>query len=96
MKKRYQVTLTEETVVRFQSIIEKMKMPKGVMSTVLDESLLSVTESMEKFVSKSGKLTIGDLFTAIGEQLDKITEEGHAKDGGQEKPAKKRQEKKTA
>lgn len=91
MKKRYQVTLTEETVLRFQSLIAKLKMPKGIMSTVLDESLSTVTESMEKFAAKGGKLTIGDLFTAVGEQIDKITEEQNAKDGGQALPAEKRQ-----
>lgn len=96
MKKRFQVTLTAENVSRFQALAEKMKMPKGIMSTVLDESLLTVTESMEKFASKGGKLTIADLFTAIGEQLDKITEEEHAEDGGQKAPPEKRQKKKAA
>lgn len=96
MKKRFQVTLTAENVNRFQALAEKMRMPKGIMSTVLDESLLNVTESMEKFAAKGGKLTIADLFTVIGEQLEKITEEEDAKDGRQETPSEKRQKKKTA
>lgn len=96
MKKRYQVTLTEETVTRFQALAERMKMPRGIMSTVLDDSLQAVTESMEKFAAKGGKLTVADLFTAIGEQIDKqMEEEERATDGGKTPPAKKRTAKKT-
>lgn len=97
MKKRYQVTLTEETVKRFQALAERLKMPKGIMSTVLDDSLLAVTDSMEKFAAKGGKLTIADLFTAIGEQVDRIAEEEKldADDRGEKTTAKKRQAKKT-
>lgn len=95
MKKRYQVTLTEETVKRFQALAEKLKMPKGIMSTVLDDALESVLDSMERFAAKGGKLTMADLFTAIGEQIDSLTEEvkQNAANAEQKAPAKKRSQK---
>lgn len=92
MKKRYQVTLTEETVNRFQALAGRLKMPKGIMSTVLDDALVNILESMEKFETAAkgkGQVTIGDLFKVIGEQMDKITEEKHEEEQPKKKKARK-------
>lgn len=94
-KKRYQITLTEDSVKRFQALAARIGMPKSMMSSALDDALRTLVESMEKF-EKKGKVTITDLFTAIGEHLDQINEEvkQDAADGGQEAPAEKRPAKK--
>lgn len=78
MKKRYQVALTVDHVTRFQQLSLKLGMPKSVMSTVLDDSLKTVTESMEKMMEfhSSGKtLTLGAVFTELGRQMDKMESE---------------------
>lgn len=91
MKKRYQLTLTEENVNRFQAIAEKLKMPKSTMSAMLDESLASLVKNMEKWVSQ-GKVSMVDLFAMIGEQLDELSKEEKqdAADERQATTAKKR------
>ena len=71
MKKRYQVTLTEDTVNRFQGLREKLNLPSSAMSAMLDDSLKSCVDNMEKWV-KQGKVSMVDLFAAIGESLDQM------------------------
>ena len=71
MKKRYQVSLTEDTVNRFQKIREKLNLPSSAMSAMLDDSLKSCVDNMEKWV-KQGKVSMVDLFAAIGESIDQI------------------------
>lgn len=90
MKKRYQLTLTEENVNRFQAIAEQLKMPKSTMSSMLDESLAALVKNMEKWMAQ-GKVTMVDLFTTIGEQLDELSQEGKQDD--QKQPEKKKSRK---
>lgn len=73
-KKRYQVTLTQATVEKFQKLEKEMGMPMGTMSSVLDESLSKVVSSIEKFRAR-GRVTFADLFHVIGEEMDKIQDE---------------------
>ena len=72
-KKRYAITLTVEHVDRFRKISEHLGMPRSAMSKALDESLLGLVASMEEFKARhaaSGKLTLGDLFEVVGQQLN--------------------------
>lgn len=68
-KKRYQVTLTEENVLRFHSLALQLNMPKSSMGLMLDDMLCNVVGSMEKLIKK-GNVSLADLFKVIGEQLD--------------------------
>lgn len=90
-KKRYQLTLTTSTVDRFQKIAEELKMPQGIMSLIVDQSLEQVTATMEK-LQKKGTATFADLFQLIGESLDEMQKEvvqddAKAVEGGKEKKA---------
>lgn len=67
-KKRYQVTLTEETVKEFLQLAEELRMPQGTMSSILDDALLNVTQTIQKLKGK-GRVTFGDLFSIVGEQM---------------------------
>jgi hypothetical protein len=80
MKKRYQVTLTEDTVTRFQMLREKLNLPSSAMSAMLDDSLKSCVDNMEKWV-KNGKVSMVDLFAAIGESLDQLADDKSNKKG---------------
>lgn len=76
-KKRYAITLTVEHVDRFRKISEHLGMPRSAMSKALDESLLGLVSSMEEFKARhaaSGKLTLGDLFEVVGQQLNEKEE----------------------
>lgn len=72
-KKRYQLTLTQSTVERFQNLERDMNMPQGSMSSVLDDALLKIVITMEKFKAR-GRAGFADLFYIIGEELDEIQE----------------------
>lgn len=73
-KKRYQVTLTEDSVTRLHGVLARLNLPKSTMSTMLDEALTGMVGNMEKWLDK-GNVTITDLFLAIGEQVEKLNEE---------------------
>ena len=68
-KKRYQVTLTEENVVRFQNLSITLNLPVSSMSLMLDDMLRNVVGSMEK-LTKKGNVSLADMFKVIGEQLE--------------------------
>lgn len=79
-KKRYQISLTQETVERFQSLVKQSKLPPGTMSSVLDDSLWKVTETFEKLIARKeqGKTTgLAALFEIIGQQLEDSIDEVH-------------------
>ena len=72
-KKRYPLTLTIANVDRFRALSKTLGMPPSVMSQALDDALGNITASMEQFRDRhaaSGKLTIGDLFEVVGQQLN--------------------------
>lgn len=73
-KKRYQITLTQATVEKFQKLAEEMNMPQGTMSIILDEALEKVTDTIAKLKAK-GTCTFGDLFQLIGESIDDLQKE---------------------
>lgn len=74
-KKRYQLTLTQSTVERFQDLEREMNMPQGSMSAVMDDSLLQIVKTIEKLKSRGRGANLADLFHIIGEQLDEIQED---------------------
>lgn len=83
-KKRYQVTLTEENVLRFQKLAGTMNLPVSSMSLMLDDMLANVVGSMEKFMKK-GNVTFADLFKVIGEQLEEGEKHDEEKVDGKKK-----------
>jgi len=83
MKKRYQLSLTQENVERFKICAKQLNLPYSAMSSMVDDLLGNTVASMEKFMKK-GKPTLADLFTVIGEQLEELEE-----DKAHEKPSQK-------
>lgn len=69
-KKRYTVTLTEETMVRMKAYIRKNNAPPSLISTMIDELLLDVLKTFDELEAaqqrQGGKLGIADLFSTIG------------------------------
>lgn len=100
MKKRYAIELTVENYERFLAVATKIGMPRKAIHSIIDESFAAVITSMEKFANK-GKVTMADLFTMIGEQLDEIQTEEVKRNEANSIPArsariiKKRKEKKS-
>jgi len=79
-KRRYAITLTVEHVNRFRKLSEHLGMPPSTLSRALDEFLDGLTKSMEEFRERhasSGKLTLGDLFEVVGQQLNEKEETTH-------------------
>ena len=78
-KKRYAITLTVEHVNRFRKL-GTSRMPPSTLSRALDGFLDDLTKSMEEFRERhasSGKLTLGDLFEVVGQQLNEKEEPTH-------------------
>lgn len=72
-KKRYALTLTVANVDRFRKLLNEMSLPASVMSSALDDALVSLTDTMERLRAcheDTGRITMGDMFRAIGEQLN--------------------------
>lgn len=65
-KKRYNLTLTQETVEEFQELAKSLKMAPSAMSAVCDEAIAGVMKVVKQAKS-TGKFTITDLFTMMGE-----------------------------
>lgn len=82
-KKRYAITLTMEHVNRFRKLSADLGLSPSMMSRALDEALESITGSMEQFKARhaaSGKLTLGDLFEVVGQQLNEKEEESEERE----------------
>jgi len=71
-KKRYCFTLTETTVQRLKTFVEKSQAPPSFVSSMIDELLLDVVntfDELETALQRKGEkeqMSIGDLFTTIG------------------------------
>lgn len=89
-KKRYQVTLTQSTVDRFLKVAEGLKLPKGIMSLIVDESLEKTTGLMEKLHEK-GTSTFADLFQLIGQSMDEMQKEVGQDDKKADEAGKKKE-----
>lgn len=74
MKKRYQLTLTAETVEEFQATAKEMGLPSSFMSQVCDETIDSMLKMLKR-VQAQGKFSITDLFTMLGEHIQEATDE---------------------
>lgn len=70
MKKRYSLSLTQETVEELQKISKELKMPSSYLSLVCDEAILGQLKICKQ-VQASGKFTITDLLShAFQEFID--------------------------
>lgn len=74
MLRRYNVTLTKETVDEFQALTKVMKFPQNIMSQICDEAISKTLQTFKHFREK-GNLTLTDLFTMIGEETQKMMDE---------------------
>lgn len=69
-KKRYTLTLTENTMQRMQAYMKKNHAPLNMISTMVDELILDVLKTFDELEAaqqrKGGTVGMGDLFTTIG------------------------------
>jgi phosphoribosylformylglycinamidine (FGAM) synthase-like enzyme len=73
-KRRYSMALNVTTVDRFHAICEKLKLPPSTMSQATDDLLRDLAGVLEKAHAK-GNLTITDLFTEMGRQMELLQDE---------------------
>jgi len=76
MKKRYMLTLTQETVEKIQSDLKAIGLPKPAMSALVDDWLLAFSPTLSKMADRKRRgeqLTfeevLGDLFNQIGSAM---------------------------
>lgn len=78
-KKRLSITLNTTTINRMHAYLGKIHQPKALMSHIIDEQLTALLDSLESFermqAQKGSQLGMGDFFSVIGEQLNKLTDE---------------------
>lgn len=71
--KRYNVSLTPANVEKFHSTLTKYGQQKAMMSTVLDETLRSINETIENLeeaYARTGRVpTLAELFQALSGAL---------------------------
>jgi hypothetical protein len=80
-KKRYTVTLTQSKMEGIQAYFEKNKIPKSMVSNMLDELIGDVLRTMQELQSaqeRQGKpVGIGDLLKVMGGIMtDKTDDQG--------------------
>jgi len=70
MKKRYSLSLTQETVEELQKIAKELKMPSSYLSLICDEAILGQLKICKQ-VQATGKFTITDILShAFQEFID--------------------------
>ena len=72
-KKRYMITLTVDTVARFQELTEKLGMAPGTMSKTLDDYLATVTRTIEELAKRGqekGKVTLADMLALMAKEME--------------------------
>lgn len=69
MKKRYSLTLETEVMEELQELAKSMGMPRSIISQICDDSIRG-TLGLLKAARAKGKLTITDMFTYLGEQVE--------------------------
>ena len=74
MKKRYMLTLSSGPMNRTKELMKDLKLPPALISSILDEAV-GLLEKQLILLKKSGGLSMRDLFSQIGEQLDLLAEE---------------------
>jgi hypothetical protein len=74
MKKRYYLTLTIERVERFQKSAKAAGLHPSFLSETVDDYLDEMSGIIE-MATKKGKITVLDVFTEIGKQMEKYNED---------------------
>jgi hypothetical protein len=74
MKKRYYLTLTIERVERFQKAAKAAGLHPSFLSETVDDYLDEMSGIIET-ATKKGKITVLDVFTEIGKQMEKYNED---------------------
>lgn len=73
-KKRYNLTLTESNVERFQGYVREFGLSPNTMSRACDDILRDLNDIFQDAKEK-GKFGIDDLFRVMGTQLQLLQEE---------------------
>jgi flagellar biosynthesis/type III secretory pathway ATPase len=73
-KKRYSVTLTIDDVTEFQSYVKEYGLASGTLSLAADDMVREMNKMFRR-AKETGKLTIGDLFTILGENVQEAMKE---------------------
>lgn len=69
MKKRYNLTLTQENVEKFQALCKQGGLPPVTLSLAVDDFLRDIAPVMEK-ATETGKFSVVDFFQFLGQQVE--------------------------
>ena len=69
MKKRVMLTLTVEPYNELKEVIKALGLPSSMTSTICDEAIAKVLPIFKQ-VQSTGKYTLTDLFTTIGNEIE--------------------------
>ena len=83
-KQRYSLTLTKETVDRFQGLCKKLGLPPSTMSNLCDDAISNVSDTFQ-FALEKGTMDLSDLFKVMGKQLELLEEDKKEKKHGGQK-----------
>lgn len=76
MLKRYQLSLTEENVVRVQAALKRLKLGRNALSKMVDENLPMIAEFLEELADKvetDKEVLQGELLTmALGKVIQSM------------------------
>jgi hypothetical protein len=64
-KKRYNVTLTESSVDRFQSLRKQLGLPLNTLSNACDDIICNLSDTFQMALDK-GTIELSDLFKVMG------------------------------
>jgi len=73
-KRRYQLALDENDVNEFRKVADSLGFPKSVMSSICNEAIKKTCAIFKKAKEKNG-LTMIDLFSMIGEEMEEMQNE---------------------
>lgn len=76
MLKRYQLSLTEENVIRVQAALKRLKLGRNALSKMVDENLPMIAEFLEELADKvetDKEVLQGELLTmALGKVIQSM------------------------
>lgn len=75
--KRYSLSLEQELVTEFQAHVKAMKLGKHTMSVACNDMLKGMNQLFRQAL-ETGKFTVTDLFTMMGQTMESSMEEQYA------------------
>lgn len=68
-KKRYQISMNEAVVNRFQALARELGMPPSVLSAACEDAVKEIT-NLFQIAKEKGTIEISDMFKLMGQQME--------------------------